>query len=314
MTFSPGSCDRRLIRPSLIPSTYGPAPDPCCVFGEGQDGKRGDAVLRLPPQTARARRRRRKDRQEDHAPAPSHDARPLLATRGRAAWLVGPPSSAVTTSPALAKRSPGRGPDTAESWPPKVRPGPARGFARRRRLLQPFDRGLDRGIGHEGPRARDHLVEDDAQRVYIRGRRRRAALDLLRRHVGRGAGDLTLRRSERDMTLELSSSELRLARPKSVTTARTSSPVARLHEHNVQGLEIAVHDPDAVRGGEASRHLPEDERVGGGEPPVPPELVGKGLAVQQLHGEEHDVAGAVPCRRRRIGGGRRRRSGTRWGA
>ena len=64
-------------------------------------------------------------------------------------------------------------------------------------------------------------------------------------------------------------------------------------------LEVAVHDPDAVRGREAIRHLTNDRQdLRRGEPSVPPELVGQRLAVQQLHRENHDLAGRPVARSR----------------
>ena len=56
-------------------------------------------------------------------------------------------------------------------------------------------------------------------------------------------------------------------------------------------LEVPVHDPNAVRGREAIGHLTnERQHLRRGEPSIPPELVGKRLAVQQLHREQHDLA------------------------
>ena len=87
----------------------------------------------------------------------------------------------------------------------------------------------------------------------------------------------------------------------------------RLHEHDVVALEVPVHDPDAVRGREAGGHLPNEGRISAvDEPSIPPEPVGQRLAVQQLHGEKHDLVGRVPVAPRpRTDAGTRRRSGRR---
>ena len=65
-------------------------------------------------------------------------------------------------------------------------------------------------------------------------------------------------------------------------------------------LKSRCTTPDAVRGGQASRHLADERQdLRGGEPSIPPELVGKRLAVQQLHREKHDlVARSVAARSR----------------
>jgi hypothetical protein len=173
---------------------------------------------------------------------------------------------------------------------------------RRRRLLKPLDRDLDRALAQERAGARDHLVEHDTQRVLIGGRRRRPTLDLLRRHVGGGAGDLAVV-IEAEGCAGAIVVRAALGQPEvGDDGAHVLARRRRLDQHHVFGLEIAVHDAGAVRGGEGGRHLPrEDERVFGGEPPRPPETIGQGLAVQELHREEDDV------RRRFRGPGRGRR-------
>ena len=161
---------------------------------------------------------------------------------------------------------------------------------RRRRLLEPLHRGLERGVGHERPRPGDHLEEDDPHRIDVGRRRHRAALDLLRRHVGGGARNLTgIVQGDGEtrpvvLRVALGQAEVRDDGPQ--------LPVRRggLHEHDVEALEVAVHDTGTMRGGEAGRHLPR-QRQGflGGEPSVALELVGEGLAVQQLHRQDDDL-------------------------
>ena len=63
-----------------------------------------------------------------------------------------------------------------------------------------------------------------------------------------------------------------------------------------------MHDAGTMRGGEAGRHLPRQRQgLVRGEPSVPLELVGEGLAVQQLHRQDDDL-GLFP-----FGAGRRSR-------
>ena len=151
----------------------------------------------------------------------------------------------------------------------------------------------------KGRRPGDHLVEHDAERVDIGGRRHRPALDLLGRHVGRRARDLGLRRQR-----QRQAGALVLRAPPRQAEIRDDGAhllfrASRLHEHDVVALEVAVHDANPVRGRQAGGHLPNERQdLRRGEPSVPPELVGKRLAVQQLHREEHDLAGRSVARSR----------------
>ena len=64
-------------------------------------------------------------------------------------------------------------------------------------------------------------------------------------------------------------------------------------------LEIPMHDPDAVRGRQTGRHLPDDRQdLRGGELAISLERVGQRLAVQQLHREKDDFVGRSASPRR----------------
>ena len=165
---------------------------------------------------------------------------------------------------------------------------------RRWQLLQPLDRRLEGGFSHERPATRDHLIEDHAQRVLIGGGRRRRALDLLWRHVGGGARDLAAGfvHGQRQVGAFVFRAALREAE---VGDDEAHVLARRGREHHVLGLEVAVHDPRAMRGRESRPHLPcQNQRVGSGEPPLAPETIAQGLAMQELHGEEQDVCGRCP--------------------
>ena len=110
----------------------------------------------------------------------------------------------------------------------------------------------------------------------------RAALDLLRRHVGGRARNLAVVVKRNGETRSVVAPSLRLARPKSVTTARTSPPGdGRLHEHDVEALEVAMHDAGPVRGGEGGRHLPRE---------------GEASAVESRPSRRSRSARVSPCR------------------
>ena len=169
----------------------------------------------------------------------------------------------------------------------------------RRRLVQAFDRRLQRGLPHKGQRPGHHLVKHDAERVDIRGGRDRTALNLLGGHVSRRTRYLVLRRQRHRQA-----GALILRAPPRQTEIRDDGAhlfffASRLHEHDVVALEVPVHDPNAVRGRQAGGHLTNDRQdLRRGEPSVPPELVGQRLAVQQLHRENHDLAGRSVTRSR----------------
>jgi hypothetical protein len=87
-----------------------------------------------------------------------------------------------------------------------------------------------------------HLVEDHAQRVEIRGRRDRAvAARLLRRHV--------VRRAEHEPGRGQPELGLEPGRARDPEVEQLDQLAAALaHEEHVVGLEIAMDDPGAVRG------------------------------------------------------------------
>ncbi len=229
-----------------------------------------------------------------------HNARPPLPTMGRNCLLDAPSFERrhdfTRTGEAFLRA-------TCET--PQNRRFPKRIHVRdmdtrtRRRLVQAFDRHLQRGLPHKGQRPGHHLVKHDAERVDIRGGRDRTALNLLGGHVSRRTRYLVLRRQRHRQV-----GALILRAPPRQTEIRDDGAhlffrASRLHEHDVVALEVPVHDPNAVRGRQAGGHLTNDRQdLRRGEPSVPPELVGKRLAVQQLHREHHDLAGRPVTRSR----------------
>ena len=232
MTFTPGSCDRRRMRLSLMPSARYSFSGSFAGVGEGQDGEGGDA-LGASAEEARAPEIGGADRRQRRPPRAAASATGFLpATRGLDPSV--PPARRWPRA-TLAKRSAGwrarqrrivasqRG-SRSGTW---VRGGGGGSCSRLTAILIG-------GVAHERPGARDHLVEDDAQRVLSRWpaspARPRPAPAPCRRECPRSR---RRRRGDRDR-LERSSPELRLARPKSVTTARTSSSGGgRLDQHDV---------------------------------------------------------------------------------
>ena len=253
--------------------------------------------VRLRRRTARTRHNRQQGSPGLPAPAPT-TSHPSTAgvVRGPLPARRVSPSNAETTSPALAKRSSGPAGET-----PQNRRLPKRIHVRhvdtraRRRLMQAFDRHLHRVSPPQRANARS-----PSRRARRRARRRPPRASPGRPRPARAPCMPACPISHPPSTATTRawcsrSSAPRHARPKSVTTTRISSSArGRLHEHDVVALEVPVHDPDAVRGREAVGHLTDDrEGLRRGEPSISPELVGERLAVQQLHREEHDLAGFV---------------------
>ncbi|MEM9595057.1 MAG: hypothetical protein AAGD06_12360 [Acidobacteriota bacterium] len=172
---------------------------------------------------------------------------------------------------------------------PQDRPAPGGGeiggvnVGRRRRLLEPLHRGGE-GIGAvEGEAAGDHLVKHDAEGVEVGGGGDlRRPLHLLRRHVGRrtddsGAGDP--RRQGVGGAGPPGDAEVGHHRPHAAAVLR--------HEEDVLGLEVPVDDPGPVGSVEGGGHLLQKRQAGlGGHPPLPPQPLGQGLPLEQLHGQE----------------------------
>ena len=105
-----------------------------------------------------------------------------------------------------------------------------------------LERDLERRAPREGKLPGQEAVEDDAERVDVRGRPRRRAFRLLGRQVGGGAHDRPGFR------------ERRLAgRPRDAEVGELGA--ALRVEEDVRGLQVAVDDPVRVRMGEAGGDL-----------------------------------------------------------
>ena len=169
----------------------------------------------------------------------------------------------------------------------------------RRRLMKALDRRLDRRVPHKGQRPGHHLIQHDTERVDIGGGCNRATFDLFGGHVSRRTGylirDRHRHRQPRALVLRAAPRQTEICDD----CAHLLVCASRRHEHDVVALEVAVHDPHAVRGREAIRHLTNDRQdLRRRRPSVPPELVGQRLAAQQLHRENHDLAGRLVTRSR----------------
>src|SRR5262249_29716788 len=112
-------------------------------------------------------------------------------------------------------------------------------------LAQPAARG-------EGQFACYHLIHHQAKRIEIRGRRRLAAFELLRSHVGRSSYELF--RSCQQTRDRFGGYRLYSSGEPEV---RDHGPGLRIgrNQHHVGGLEVPVDDPSLVGGGERLRHL-----------------------------------------------------------
>jgi hypothetical protein len=156
--------------------------------------------------------------------------------------------------------------------------------------VQTFERDHHRRVTAEGERAGHHLVEHDAERVDICGRRDGLALQLFRRDVG-GRADHVARIGERRQPalarLATAAREAKVCDD----DARLSGRVARGHEHDVRALEVAVDDADAVRGQQRIGHLAHKRQCSGGvHAPFTAQQIFERLARQKLHREEGDLA------------------------
>ena len=121
---------------------------------------------------------------------------------------------------------------------------------------------------------RDHLVEDEPERVDVGARVDANALDLLGRHVRRGADDAHAIGAVQAVAGELAGAEIE------------HFDDVVVGDEDVFGLEIAVDDVDLVHGVDAVRDFRSVvQRVGDRQTPGAIEHVAQRLAVEPLHGK-----------------------------
>ena len=154
-----------------------------------------------------------------------------------------------------------------------------------------------RRLGVEGNAAREHLVEDDAHRVEIAARVERLALALLGRHVLGRADDDALRGELLPASSGLALlGELRDAEVAHLHDVRRVALVVGAGEdHDVLGLEIAVHDAHLVRDGERRERLGHDVcHAPPGQRPVLADDVEEIAPVEELHRDVEQTVGLLP--------------------
>ncbi len=139
-----------------------------------------------------------------------------------------------------------------------------------------------------GQVARQHLVDDDAERVDVRPLIDRLAERLLRRHVPR--------RPHHPALLGLGVLARQLPVPRKRLAQLCQAEVEDLHaavarEHDVVGLEVPVDDAPLVRARQAQRDLPCDVLGLGGFQGPGSEPVTQAGALHQLHREVHAAVG-----------------------
>jgi hypothetical protein len=160
---------------------------------------------------------------------------------------------------------------------PSARHGLARahGIGRQDRVLEIAARRTSLRVG---PPSAEELVEDDAERIDIRGRRERLALDLFGRGVFRRQRRAGLPREfrlgGRAVDEKLGDAEVE------------QHDLAALPDQDVGGLQIAVNDVLAVRVRDCAEHLQKEY-----EPLIDPKLVriavrGERFPGDELHGEK----------------------------
>ena len=167
----------------------------------------------------------------------------------------------------------------------QLRPSAARARDGRRRLaVEDRVDHLDHVVAGEGERARDQLVEDDAEREDVRAGVEVAPEGLLRRHVGDGAGQAASRgvlRGPAPGVRGVVGAGRILGQPEVQDLHATA-----LRDHHVRGLDVAMHHAAVVGLGQRLRHLPhQGHRLGHIEGMRADEL-GQGLPGHVLHGDE----------------------------
>ncbi len=140
----------------------------------------------------------------------------------------------------------------------------------------------------ERPRSGEHLVKDDAEGEDVGAVIERLTLDLLGRHVERGADDGSLRRERVGELNGLRAVDER-GRLEQFGEAEIEQLCSLRGDHHVAGLEIAMRDAAAVRVIEGvsdltsvPQHVSDGERSTG-------DPVGECLALEVLHDEKLDA-------------------------
>jgi uncharacterized protein (DUF2252 family) len=136
----------------------------------------------------------------------------------------------------------------------------------------------------EGPSTGQQLVQDHAERVEVGARVELTVHDLLGRHVRGRAVDLAVH------------GEARICAVQHAHQAEVEDDHAQaaraVHQHQVLGVEVAVHEAQAVRRAQAQRHLPHQlGDLAGHEAPALLQSLRQRGALQQLHGHEHQAVG-----------------------
>ena len=200
---------------------------------------------------------------------------PSPGTNARAAGRPAETPASTCASSALDGRSVGPLLQAARDQRGRPRRQP---LDRRQRLgLGVLVRAQQRGGGADvpGQLADQRAVDQQADRVHVGGRADLAALEPLRRQVGRRAQqaavgvDVVLADQGRD--------------------AEVDDLGARGREHHVGRGDVAVHDAARMRGGQRGGDLGADPHGGRpGQPPYPGQHGGERLAVDQLHDHVRD--------------------------
>jgi hypothetical protein len=159
-------------------------------------------------------------------------------------------------------------------------------------FLQDRVQRLDGRLARKRPRARQHLVEHDAEREQIRATIHLLAANLFRGHVPGGAEDDASRGRFRGRDRGRGAGVLRTCGPGVLELCEAE--VQDLHlaigqQEDVCGLEVAVRDALAVRGREPARDADRDlHRLAHGQRPLA-QPIGERLAVEEFRDDEERV-------------------------
>ena len=157
--------------------------------------------------------------------------------------------------------------------------------------------GVGTGVGEEGPRSRHHLVEHRAHGEEVRPRVDRLAARLLRRQIAEGAyedagsGEGFARSGQRPGARPVGAGELGDPEIEDLEV-----PAVPGHEQ-VFRLQVAMHDPVRVRGGQPLADLDRElEGLARGDGPAL-EALPQGQPLEDLGDHEEGAHSRRPCRR-----------------